>query len=113
VAEVDGHVVGCATYIDGPGSPLAVSMQAGEAGIRMLGVEAAARGQGIGRLLVESCVERARRRGRSAVFLHSTPYMHGAQRIYTRLGFQRTPERDWEPTPGLHLHAFRLPLDQM
>jgi hypothetical protein len=27
--------------------------------------------------------------------------MYAAHRIYDRLGFVRTPERDWEPVPGL------------
>ncbi len=112
VADLDGLVVGCVTYVPGPESPLAESYAPGEAGIRMLGVVAEARGRGVGRLLVEACIERARRHGRQAVFLHSTPSMHGAHRMYGRLGFQRTPERDWYPFPGLHLLAFRLPLDQ-
>ncbi len=110
VAESDGQVVGCATYVPGPESPLAESMVPGEAGIRMLGVDGAAQGRGIGRMLVEACIDRARHQGRVAVFLHSTSYMHGAHRMYTRLGFQRAPDRDWEPFPGLVLHAFRLPL---
>lgn len=111
VAEHGGRVVGCVTYVSGPDSPLAESLQAGEAGIRMLGVDADAQGRGIGRRLVEACVERARQQGRRAVFLHSTSYMHGAHRIYGRLGFRRTPDRDWEPFPGLRLQAFRLSLE--
>lgn len=110
VAERDGRLVGCVTYVPDPGSPLAESLEPGEAGIRMLGVDGTARNQGIGRLLVEACIDRARRHGRRAVFLHSTAYMHGAHRIYDRLGFRRVPERDWEPFPGLLLLAFRLPL---
>jgi hypothetical protein len=27
--------------------------------------------------------------------------MHSAHRIYERLGFVRTPERDWNPVPYL------------
>lgn len=112
VAELDGHVVGCATYVPGPESPLSEHMEPGEAGIRMLGVDADAQGRGIGRQLIEACIERASHQGRRAVFLHSTSYMHGAHRIYGRLGFTRVPSRDWEPFPGLLLQAFRLPLDE-
>lgn len=108
VAEVDGRLVGCATYVPGPGSPLAEALGEGEAGIRMLGVEGAAQGRGIGRRLVEACIERARSSGCRAVVLHSTSYMHGAHRIYGRLGFERVPEHDWAPVPDLHLLAFRL-----
>jgi len=111
VAEYDGQLVGCATYVPGPESPLAESMVDGDAGIRMLGVDQGARGRGVGLMLVAACIERARSQGRRAVVLHSTTYMHGAHRIYARLGFQRLPERDWEPFPGLRLLAFRLVLD--
>jgi len=112
VAERDGQLLGCVTYVPGPESPLAESMLDGEAGIRMLGVDRATQGTGIGHLLVEACVDRARSRGRRAVVLHSTSYMGGAHRIYGRLGFERAPERDWAPNPGLHLLAFRLGLDE-
>ena len=111
VAEDGGRLVGCITYVPGPESPLAESYQEGEAGIRMLGVDASARGRGVGRLLVQACIERARAAGRRAMFLHSTSYMHGAHRMYGGLGFVRAPDRDWEPFPGLLLLAFRLPLE--
>ncbi len=110
VAELDGELVGCVTYVPDAASPLAESLEPGEAGIRMLGVHGAARGLGVGRLLVEACLERARSRRRDAVFLHSTSYMHGAHRIYARLGFERVPGRDHQPFPGLQLLAFRLAL---
>lgn len=112
VAEHDGHLVGCITYVPGPESPLSELLEPGEAGIRMLAVAAGARGRGAGSLLVEACVDRARSRGRRALWLHSTPQMHEAHRMYGRLGFRRAPERDWEPVPGLLLLAFRLPLDE-
>jgi ribosomal protein S18 acetylase RimI-like enzyme len=110
VAEEGGRLLGCATFVPGPESPLAESYRHGEAGIRMLGVDPAAHGRGIGRLLVEACIDRARSSGRAAMFLHSTSYMHGAHRMYQRLGFQRVPERDWAYLPDLLLYAFRLPL---
>lgn len=34
--------------------------------------------------------------------------MRGAHRIYGRLGFVRTPERDWYPIEGLSLLTYRL-----
>ena len=33
-----------------------------------------------------------------------------AHRLYARLGFVRTPERDWTPMPGVNLLALRLDL---
>ena len=36
--------------------------------------------------------------------------MATAHRLYERLGFVRTPERDWSPSPDVDLLAYRLPL---
>ena len=111
VAEAGGRLLGCVTYVPGPGTPMAESYEDGEAGIRMLGVDPAARGRGVGRLLVEACIGRARSAGCRGVFLHSTSYMHGAHRMYGRLGFVRVPARDWAHSSGLLLLAFRLALE--
>ena len=42
--------------------------------------------------------------------LSSLPEQEAAHRIYRRLGFRRTPDRDWEPAEGVDLLAFRLDL---
>jgi hypothetical protein len=36
--------------------------------------------------------------------------MHAAHRIYQRLGFVRTTERDWYPEPGIQLITYLLEL---
>jgi hypothetical protein len=36
--------------------------------------------------------------------------MHAAHRIYQRLGFVRTPERDWYPEPEVKLITYLLEL---
>ncbi len=110
VDEVDGRLLGCATYVPGPESPWAELLEPGEAAIRMLAVDPAARGRGAGTALAVACVTRARAEGRSAVFLHSMEFMRAAQAIYLRLGFVRRPDRDWEPVPGIRLLGFALPL---
>jgi hypothetical protein len=33
-----------------------------------------------------------------------------AQKLYGTLGFQRAPDLDWSPAPGVRLLALRLPL---
>ena len=48
--------------------------------------------------------------GCSAIVLSTLPVMHAAHRLYERLGFVRTPERDWYPAPGVHLITYRLEL---
>ncbi len=110
-ATADERPLGCVTYVPGPESPWAELLGPGEAAIRMLAVDPAARGRGAGTALASACVARARMEGRASIFLHSLPYMRAAQAIYARLGFRRRPDRDWEPVPGVHLLGFWLPLE--
>ena len=110
VDDAGGPLLGCVTYVPGPESPWAELLEPGEAAIRMLAVDAAARGRGVGTALAVACIDRAREDGRAAVFLHSLAYMRAAQAIYARLGFIRRPDRDWEPVPGVRLLGFALAL---
>ncbi len=110
VAVEDGRVLGSVTYVPGPDNPYADVEQEGEAGFRMLGVAVAAQGRGIGRHLVEACLELARRDHRRAVAIVSTGSMTRAHAMYGRLGFRRDPDRDYEPVPGVRLWAFVRPL---
>jgi ribosomal protein S18 acetylase RimI-like enzyme len=110
VDDLAGTLLGCVTYVPGPESPWAELLEPGEAAIRMLAVDPAARGRGAGTALAAACIARAREDGRAAVFLHSLAYMRAAQAIYARLGFIRRPDRDWEPEPGICLLGFALAL---
>ncbi|MFD5618305.1 GNAT family N-acetyltransferase [Streptomyces yangpuensis] len=110
VAERDGRLLGGVTFA-APGSPLADIAGPDEAEFRMLAVAHAARGQGAGEALVRACVERARAvEGVTGLVLSTQRSMAGAHRIYVRLGFERTPERDWAPIEGLKLLTYRLKL---
>ena len=75
----------------------------------MLAVARSARGRGVGEALVRACVERARAtRGRAGAWCSPpSAAWHGAHRIYARLGFVRTPERDWTPIAGPDTPAAR------
>ena len=107
LVAVDGtDLLGTVTYVPDASSPLAEDLRDGEAGIRMLGVDPAAQGRGVGWALVYACVERARAEGRRGLFLSSTPVMAAAHRLYERAGFARTPERDWDPRPDFPLWTF-------
>jgi ribosomal protein S18 acetylase RimI-like enzyme len=109
VAIVDGPVAGTVTYVGGPGAYAEVD-DPDAAGIRMLAVDPAFRGRGIGEALVGWCVSRAREDQRARVVLHTTDPMTDAQRLYGRLGFDRAPDLDWEPAPGDWLRGYRLAL---
>lgn len=101
VAVADGQVLGGVTFVPA-GGPMADIARAGEAEIRMLAVSPEARGRGVGEALVRACLERARSvEGCVRVVLSTQRSMHAAHRIYGRLGFTRTPERDWNPLPDL------------
>jgi GNAT superfamily N-acetyltransferase len=108
-AEPDGTLLGTVTYVPGPG-PFAESEREGEAGFRMLAVAPWAQGRGVGRRLVEACIERARADARHAIAILTTPSMTVAHRLYESMGFKRDPSRDWEYQPGKVLWGFRLEL---
>jgi len=64
--------------------------------VRMLGVDPAARGAGIGRKLPQACIARARRDGAGLLALHTSPEMAAALDLYLKLGFRlayRVPDR--------------------
>lgn len=108
--DAEGRLLGGVTYV-APGSPWADIAREDEAEFRMLAVAPRARGRGAGEALVRACVDRALSAGGlTGLVLSTQPAMLGAHRIYRRLGFARTPERDWNPLPDLPLLTFRLPL---
>ncbi|MEU2879113.1 GNAT family N-acetyltransferase [Streptomyces sp. NPDC007070] len=101
VAVRDGDVLGGVAFVPS-GGPMADIAGPGEAEIRMLAVDHAARGRGVGEALVRACADRARAtEGCVRLILSTQPAMHAAHRLYERLGFVRTPERDWQPLPDL------------
>jgi hypothetical protein len=61
---------------------------------------------------VRACLERAEQDGCTRVRLSSQEDMTAAHRLYERLGFVRTPERDWSPVPGLRLRTYALELSR-
>ncbi len=105
VAADGDALLGCVTYCP-PGSPWREISTAEEGEFRMLAVHPDARGRGAGKALAALCEERARGHGATGMVLSSLADMASAHRIYTRLGYTRAPERDWDPMPGVHLIAF-------
>ncbi|MBW3626487.1 MAG: GNAT family N-acetyltransferase [Actinobacteria bacterium] len=101
--------LGGITYVPGPG-PWAEVATRHEAELRMLVVDPAAQGRGVGAALVRACVERAAAAGKAGVCLVTTPSMVTAHRLYDRLGFVRQPERDRRLDDGLLLECYSLAL---
>ncbi|MFI9614644.1 GNAT family N-acetyltransferase [Streptomyces sp. NPDC052023] len=101
VAAQNGRVLGGVTFVPS-GGPMADIARPAEAEIRMLAVAREARGRGVGEALVRACIDRARTTdGCTGIVLSTQRTMHTAHRIYERLGFTRTPDRDWNPLPEL------------
>lgn len=65
----------------------------GWAGFRALAVDPAARGAGVGRLLIERCIEGGRDVGAPTLGIHTIELLADAVRLYER-GFVRCPEFD-------------------
>jgi DNA-binding MarR family transcriptional regulator/GNAT superfamily N-acetyltransferase len=80
VAGWNGEVAGSIFCMPSEGLP-------GSAQLRMLYVEPVARGQGIGRRLVEQCVAFARDAGYERMRLWTHSIQEGARRIYAAAGF--------------------------
>lgn len=103
VAEVDGRIAGTVTFYppgvaeEYPGGGEASPRE--WAGFRLLAVDPDVRGLGIGRMLSEECIRRAREAGAPVIGLHTTELMKVARAMYERMGFERAPEYDFYPIP--------------
>jgi ribosomal protein S18 acetylase RimI-like enzyme len=103
--DAQGRIVGSvALVLAGDFGEITTSDE--EASFRMLVVDPAAQGKGVGQLLVSTCLERARAAGKRRMVISTDPRMTTAHRLYERLGFTRLPERDWSPMPGIDLLAY-------
>ncbi len=105
VAIRDGAIVGSVTICP-PGSPFAEVSRGEESEFRFLAVAPHAWRTGVGEALVDACERRARERGAPAHVICVVAGNEPAHRLYRRLGFERLPERDWQPRPDVRLHAY-------
>ncbi|KAA1397701.1 GNAT family N-acetyltransferase [Aeromicrobium ginsengisoli] len=111
LVAVDGDdLVGTVTWCPYGSADAQLAKESHQGEFRTLSIAPEARGRGIGRALVEDCLERARAAGLKEVLLFSLKEMAPAHRLYGRLGFGRRPELDWSPDPGVSLWAFSLTL---
>ena len=76
-----------------------------------MAVSPAERGRGIGRLLVESAIERARDLGATSLFLGSNRRLAAAISLYESVGFRHVPRERVGPLPYTRADVFmELPL---
>ena len=76
--------------------------------IRLVAVQPEKRMQGIGRMLMEECINRSRDQSAIAVGLHTTSLMSVAASMYEKMGFVRVPEFDLRTNPNLPALAYKL-----
>ncbi|MFL1429414.1 MULTISPECIES: GNAT family N-acetyltransferase [unclassified Nocardiopsis] len=83
IARADGARAGCVFCVTDPD---------GTARLRLLLVDPAARGLGLGTLLVEQCLDFARQTGAARMTLWTNSVLTSARRIYQAHGFTLTDE---------------------
>ena len=77
------------------------------AGFRLLAVDPAIRGKGIGKLLANECIKKARENKLGQVIIHTTMAMQTAWRMYEQMGFKRSEDLDFSQQ-GFPVFGFRL-----
>jgi ribosomal protein S18 acetylase RimI-like enzyme len=107
----DGRLVGTVTLeLDGriPGGHPRPSLEPDQGHVRMLGVDPAVQRRGVGRALMEACVEHAGRAGKRRLTLETTESMAAAQALYESMGFRRGADQVYDD--GFRLRTYELEL---
>ena len=91
------------------GSGGIATKEVNSAGFRLLAVSPSARGKGIGKLLTEECIRKAKEAKLRQVIIHSTKAMQIAWKMYENLSFKRSEDLDFMQGE-LPVFGFRLPL---
>lgn len=111
VAEAAGAVVAAVT-VTFAGQPYSEIAMEKELEFRMLAVDPAVQGGGIGRAVVRRIIKHAQSLPAiRAISITSATFMERAHGLYESLGFRRVPDRDWYvPGGDVLLWVFRLDL---
>jgi len=102
VAEIEGELAGTVTFYADAGRE-GLGFPATWAGFRTLAVDPAMRGRGIGKVLLQTCLDKARTQGAPTLAIHTSQVMRAACRLYEQAGFLRSPEHDFSGSAALGL----------
>ncbi|MBL0742597.1 GNAT family N-acetyltransferase [Chryseolinea lacunae] len=91
------------------GSGGTATQEKNAAGFRLLAVSNAARGQGVGKLLTNTCIGKAKEKHLGQLIIHTTNAMQTAWKMYESLGFKRSIDLDFMQGE-LPVFGFRLML---
>lgn len=111
--SVDNKIKGAVVYFSDMqyyGSGGTATQEKNAAGFRLLAVDESARGNGIGKLLTNECIRKAKEKQLSQVIIHSTEAMQTAWKMYEGIGFKRSEDLDFLQG-ALPVFGFRLFLE--
>jgi ribosomal protein S18 acetylase RimI-like enzyme len=108
VCEYESKIVGMA-FIISSGHPWDV-FEADWSYIRMVGINPNFRGNGIGEILMQHCINHAKKTNEKVIALHTSEFMNAARHLYEKMGFQIL--REIEPRLGNRYWLYSLLLNQ-
>ena len=81
VVEQDGHILG------GAGIASLANYEGPVCELQKMYISSELRGQGVGKQLMDRCLEFASKSGFEQVYIETMPYMEAAQKLYKKSGF--------------------------
>lgn len=111
-ADDTGRIGGAVVYFSDMqhyGSGGTATLEKNAAGFRLLGVDPDVRGAGMGKLLTQACICKAREQKQQQLIIHTTQAMQTAWKMYESIGFKRSEDLDFLQGT-LAVYGFRLTL---
>ncbi|MFT7066349.1 MAG: GNAT superfamily N-acetyltransferase [Sediminicola sp.] len=91
------------------GSGGTATKETNASGFRLLGVDQASRGLGLGKGLTDTCIQLAKSEKQHQLIIHSTKSMQTAWKMYENMGFVRSLDLDFKQGE-LDVFGFRMAL---
>ncbi|TDE27283.1 GNAT family N-acetyltransferase [Flavobacterium ranwuense] len=108
--SADDHIMGGIVYFSDMqyyGSEGIATQEKNTSGFRLLAVNPSTRGKGIGKLLIQECIAKAKAKKHCQIVIHTTMAMQIAWKMYENLGFKRSEDLDFMQG-SLSVFGFRL-----